>query len=111
MMAAPIITAAAISPECPLMFVHVSTGEAAHQSVEQTAAAGKEREREEKKKNLRSLFGFFFFFSMNWVRCIRHSPLNGGGGGRSDSLACLQLGPRIQRSGIATSRMTLQTSA
>jgi len=37
-------------------------------------AAGKEREREEKKKNLRSLFGFFFFFSMNWVRCIRTPP-------------------------------------
>ncbi len=72
---------------------------------------GRKEKGEIKKKNLRSLFGFFFFFSMNWVRCIRHSPLNGGGGGRSDSLACLQLGPRIQRSGIATSRMTLQTSA
>jgi hypothetical protein len=44
-----------------------------------------------KKKNLRSLFGFFFFFSMNWVR-RRPPPLNGG---RPVRLACLpSIGPQ-----------------
>ncbi len=35
---------------------------------------GRKEKGEIKKKNLRSLFGFFFFFSMNWVRCIRTPP-------------------------------------
>src|SRR5262245_62710328 len=36
--------------------------------------------KEEKRENFASLFGFSFLFSINWVRCIRHSPLIGAGG-------------------------------
>jgi hypothetical protein len=65
-----------------------------------------ERSKEKQKEIFIYLFDLMYLFSLNWVRCIRHSPAGIGGSGKKSLLRLLNtylfpgLGPILVGPGL-----------